>query len=182
MTTPNTSGGLQTPDTGRKDASMDRADLRTLANYLMNRVIGVISPAVAIGSTKSKVALGGAAVCLIGGIQQAALTAQDYDFTTGHTSLGNSEACKILVIGKTGTTVQTRQGPIVAASVAEASVELPAVPTGWAVLGEVYVKTGAAETFVFGTTLLDAGATNATYRSIRFADTGPSALISTGAA
>lgn len=170
------------PDTGLEYGPMDRSDLRTICNWILNHWYGDVEPAVAIGSSKEKFAIGGASTCVIGGVPQAALTAQDYSFTAGHTSLGNSEACKILVIGKTGTTVETRQGPIVAASVAEASVELPAVPEGWAVLGEIYIKTGAAETFVFGTTELDANATNATYRDLVAADTGPSKMAVSGAA
>jgi hypothetical protein len=184
MTTPNTSGGLQEADSGRRDAPMDRADLRLLCNVLMNHWYGDVEPGVAIGTDKAKFELNGATTCLIGGVPQAALTGAptDYAFTAGHTSLGNSEACKILVIGKTTTGVETRQGPIVASSVTEALTELPAVPAGWAVLGEIYIKTGAAETFVFGTTELDAGATDATYRDLFWADTGPSALINTGTA
>lgn len=172
------------PDTGLEYASHDRADLRTICNWILNHWYGDIEPGLAIGVSKEKFELNGAVTCVIGCVPQAAITGAptDYAFTAGHTSLGNSEACKILVIGKTGTTVETRQGPIVAASVAEADVELPPVPEGWAVLGEIYIKTGAAETFVFGTTELDANATNATYRDLVAADTGPSKMAVSGAA
>jgi hypothetical protein len=168
------------PDTGGQFANFHNKQFLLLAQAYMNRVVGVIAPGLAIGGVADveKFELNGAAVCIINGIQQAALTGAptEYAFTAGHESLGNSEKCRILVIGKTTTGVETRQGPIVPATVDDADVQLPAMPDGWACLGDILIETSSSGVFVFNTTALDHAQVTDTYRDIRWPDSGPSAF------
>lgn len=181
MTTPNTSGGLQTADTGERDAVFYDAAQRTQNRARMS-FWHAVAPVVAIGSTKSKIAIGGASLIFVDGVKGTTLTAEDKDILgamTNREDLGNSEATKILIVASAGGVVSAIQGPVVASS---ETPTLPAVPASKVVLGDVTVQTESDETFVFGTTLLDAGDTDATYRDLTWPDSGPSALATAGGA
>jgi len=162
---------------------------RRLAYALLYRWYGDVEPAVAIGTSKEKIAIGAAATCMFAGIPAAALTAQDEDVLSG-TALAATQACRFLICAQSDGTITATQGPILtlaeittgetAAQMKTRSV-LPAIPTGEVPLGDVYIVTTTAETFTFGTTELDANATNATYRDFLWPDSGPDGFNLTGA-
>lgn len=154
---------------------------RTIWRAFMNHWYGDLEPGVKIGSSKEKLAINAAVTVFIDGIPQSVLTAQDEDFDTDHTSLAAEEKCRLLVCCDGSQNIKTIQGPIVADSVSDANTVLPAVPADHVVLGDILVETTTSETFVFGTTELDANGTNGVYRDLIWVDSGPDAIDVTGA-
>jgi len=81
-------------------------------------------------------------------------------FSSGHTALGNNQACLFGVWIDTSGNVTTSQGPIVAAG---DPCPVPSAPAAnLSFVGYIKVSTGAAQTFTPGTSVLGTGNT-ATY-------------------
>ena len=180
-----------------KGITLSSRGLQVLAKFMLNRQVGLVKPAVAIGTSKEKIQIA-AATCLNNGLTSSILTAQDEDILTGITGLASTtkvEAIKILISAQADGTIVATGGAILiinekngvvfdtdeTAAEHKARCELPKVPDNEAPLGEVYVLTAAAETFVFGTTELDANATNAVYKDLVWPDSGPDAFDVTAA-
>lgn len=93
------------------------------------------------------------------GVFKSKAATNNIAFTTGHTALGNSQACLFGVWINASGTFSTTQGPIVAAG------DPCPVPTASAanvtLVGLIKVSTGAAETFTPGTSTLGTGNTAA---------------------
>ena len=93
------------------------------------------------------------------GVFKSKAATNNVAFSTGHTALGNSQACLFGVWINAAGTFSTTQGPIVAAGdpcpVPTANV------TGLTLVGLIKVSTGAAETFTPGTSTLGTGNTAA---------------------
>ena len=84
---------------------------RRLAYALLYRWYGDVEPAVAIGTSKEKIAIGAASTCMFAGIPAAALTAQDEDVLSG-TALAATQACRFLICAQSDGTITATQGPI----------------------------------------------------------------------
>ncbi len=91
------------------------------------------------------------------GVFKSKAATNNVAFSTGHTALGNSQACLFGVWINAAGTFSTTQGPIVAAG--DPCPVPTANTTGLTLVGLVKVSTGAAETFTPGTSTLGTGNT-----------------------
>ncbi len=188
---------------GNQGIKLKSVGEQMIARYLLNRVTGVVLPAIVIGtSSAADIKVVGATTYMTLGIPRTALTPAEIDLSVlaDAGSLEHlldavkSQGCYLLIHVATGGTISVTQGPVLTLgerngvvfdsgeTLAELKIraEHPQVPTGVAVLGDCWRETAPTGTFTFGTTLLS-DATDALYRDIFWPDFGPDAFDLTAA-
>jgi hypothetical protein len=111
-----------------------------------------------VGTTTSKIGMPADSTVLING-EFKTVAAGDITFTTGHTSLTNSQACIFLVCND-GSAMSTVQGRIVAST---ETPECPRPTAGTAAVGYVKIVTAANGVFVPTSTALSVATITDTY-------------------
>lgn len=117
------------------------------------------SGAVAITTDKTKFKTTATIAYLLNGLFYSKAATDNLVFSSGHTALGNNQACLFGLFLDASGNVSTTQGPIVSAG---DPCPVPAAPGNAAIFGLIKVVTGAA-TFTPNTTAFDASGVTTTF-------------------
>ena len=118
------------------------------------------SGAIAITTNKAKFKTTATVTYTLDGKFYSKAAADNLVFSSGHTALGNNQACLFGLFLDASGNVSTTQGPIVAAG---DPCPVPGTPGGVAIFGLIKVATGSSATFTPNTTELDASGVTTTY-------------------
>jgi hypothetical protein len=114
------------------------------------------SGAIAIGTNSGTFKTTVAVTYLINGVFKSKSITNNLTFSSGHTALGNSQACLFGLWLDADGNVTTTQGPIVAAG---DPCPVPSSPSNRAPFGLIKVSTSSSQTFTPGTSVLGTGNT-----------------------
>lgn len=124
--------------------------------------ISLTSGALDTTTNKAKFKTTATITYLIDGVFKSKTATDNLVFSSGHTALGNNQACVFGVFLNAAGTFSTTQGMIVAAG---DPCPVPTAPAGAAAVGLIKVSTGAA-TFTPNTTEFDASGVTTTYINV----------------
>jgi hypothetical protein len=122
--------------------------------------VSLTSGAIAITTNKAKFKTTATITFLLNGLFYSKAATDNLVFSSGHTSLGASQACLFGLWLDASGNVTTTQGPIVNAG---DPCPVPSNPGNRALFGLIKVVTGASGAFVPNTTEFDASGVTTTY-------------------